>query len=170
MTFTPDHFNVWMEIPVSDLDKAVSFYNDVFKTELRRVTDMGPNEIAIFPAKERITGVELPGEYFGAYADGLVVEHGPVNDRLGDQPLLIVANPDAGGNVVVFNRSLADQTLTFELVDGELSDRETGSRWSYEGLAIDGPLTGSQLDAIDTVKVFWFAWFAFHPDTAVWTP
>lgn len=51
MTFAPDHFNVWMEIPVSDLDKAVSFYNDVFKTELRRVTDMGPNEFAAFPTQ-----------------------------------------------------------------------------------------------------------------------
>lgn len=64
MTFAPDHFNVWMEIPVSDLDKAVSFYNDVFKTELRRVIDMGPNEIAIFPTKELggIAGHLYPGK------------------------------------------------------------------------------------------------------------
>lgn len=64
MTFAPDHFNVWMEIPVSDLDKAVSFYNDVFKTELRRVIDMGPNEIAIFPTKEQggIAGHLYPGK------------------------------------------------------------------------------------------------------------
>jgi predicted enzyme related to lactoylglutathione lyase len=64
MTFTPDNFTVWMEIPVSDLNKAVSFYNDVFKTELRRVADMGPNEIAIFPAKEPggIAGHLYPGK------------------------------------------------------------------------------------------------------------
>jgi hypothetical protein len=64
MTFTPDNFNVWMEIPVSDLDRAVGFYNDVFKTELRRVTDMGPNEFAIFPAKEQggVSGHLYPGK------------------------------------------------------------------------------------------------------------
>ena len=64
MTFTPDHFTVWMEIPVSDLDKAISFYNDVFKTELKRVTDMGPNEFAMFPVKEQngIAGHLYPGK------------------------------------------------------------------------------------------------------------
>lgn len=52
MTFIPDHFTIWIEIPVSDMEKAVSFYNQVFQTELIRVTDMGPNEIAMFPAKD----------------------------------------------------------------------------------------------------------------------
>ena len=62
MTFVPDNFNVWMEIPVSDLDKAVSFYNEVFKTELTRVADMGPNEFAMFPAKDRgVAGHLYPG-------------------------------------------------------------------------------------------------------------
>jgi predicted enzyme related to lactoylglutathione lyase len=67
MTFAPDHFNVWMEIPVSDLEKAVSFYSDVFKTELRRVTDMGPNEFAIFPTKEQggVAGHLYPGKPAG---------------------------------------------------------------------------------------------------------
>ncbi len=49
MTFKPEHFTVWTEIPVSDLDKAIAFYNDVFKTELSLVTDMGPNPFAMFP-------------------------------------------------------------------------------------------------------------------------
>ncbi len=62
MTFVPDNFNVWMEIPVSDLDKAVGFYNEVFKTELMRIADMGPNEIAMFPAKDRgVAGHLYPG-------------------------------------------------------------------------------------------------------------
>ncbi|POF32326.1 VOC family protein [Roseibium marinum] len=52
MTFIPDHFTVWMEIPVTDLDKAVTFYNEVFQTELVRVADMGPNEFAMFPVKD----------------------------------------------------------------------------------------------------------------------
>jgi uncharacterized protein len=64
MTFMPDNFNVWMEIPVSDLDKAISFYNDVFKTELKLITDMGPNHIAIFPTKEDggVAGHLYPGK------------------------------------------------------------------------------------------------------------
>ena len=53
MTFKPDNFTVWMEIPVSDLDKAIGFYNKVLKTELNLVTDMGPNPVAMFPTKKR---------------------------------------------------------------------------------------------------------------------
>lgn len=52
MTFVPDHFTVWVEIPVSDLDKAITFYNEVFQTELALVTD-GPNNIAVFPTRDK---------------------------------------------------------------------------------------------------------------------
>lgn len=56
MTFAPDNFVVWFEIPVTDMDKATTFYNDVFQTELM-MQDMGPNMTAIFKAKEYEAGV-----------------------------------------------------------------------------------------------------------------
>lgn len=56
MSFQPDNFAVWMELPVTDLSKAIAFYNEVFQTELKLETDMGPNHIAMFPAKDG-TGV-----------------------------------------------------------------------------------------------------------------
>lgn len=63
MTFTPDNFTVWVEIPVSDLDRAIAFYNDVFGTDLTRVANMGPNEIAIFPTGDQsgVAGHLYPG-------------------------------------------------------------------------------------------------------------
>ena len=51
MTFKPDNFTVWIELPVTDLDKATTFYNDVFQTELIR-EDMAPNPIAMFPTAD----------------------------------------------------------------------------------------------------------------------
>ncbi|MEP1931244.1 MAG: VOC family protein [Roseibium sp.] len=64
MAYTPDHFTVWMEIPVTDLDKATEFYNKVFKTELNLVKDMGPNAFAMFPTKDGqgIAGHIYPGK------------------------------------------------------------------------------------------------------------
>lgn len=64
MSFKPENFTVWMEIPVTDLDKAIAFYNKVFKTELNKVSDMGPNEFAMFPTgpKEGIAGHLYPGK------------------------------------------------------------------------------------------------------------
>ena len=48
MSFNPEHFTVWTEIPVTDLDRAIAFYNTVFKTELKK-EESGPNPMAMFP-------------------------------------------------------------------------------------------------------------------------
>lgn len=63
MTFIPDDFVVWTEIPVTDLDRATTFYNSVFKTTLKR-EDMGPNPIAIFPTAgtNSVAGHLYPGK------------------------------------------------------------------------------------------------------------
>ena len=50
MTFTPAAFAVWFEIPVSDLDASVAFYNEVAQTKLE-IDNTGPNPMAIFPTK-----------------------------------------------------------------------------------------------------------------------
>jgi predicted enzyme related to lactoylglutathione lyase len=63
MTFKPDNFTVWIELPVTDLDKATAFYNDVFQTELIR-EDMAPNPIAMFPTADGkgVAGHLYPGK------------------------------------------------------------------------------------------------------------
>ncbi|MGR3803631.1 VOC family protein [Marinibacterium profundimaris] len=47
MTYHPDNFVVWTEIPTTDMDRAIGFYQAVLQTELT-VDDTGPNPIAIF--------------------------------------------------------------------------------------------------------------------------
>lgn len=56
MSFTPDHFTVWMEIPVTDMDRAIKFYDAVFKTELKK-DETGPNPMAMFPTSDPTTGI-----------------------------------------------------------------------------------------------------------------
>lgn len=48
-------------------------------------------------------------------------------------------------------------------------DRQTGSRWSVAGVAVDGPLEGRQLTTLAHQDAFWFAWAAFQPDTTLVT-
>ena len=55
-SFTPEHAAVWFEIPVSDLNAGMEFYNAVLQTELVK-TDMGPDTVAVFPNKEPGSGV-----------------------------------------------------------------------------------------------------------------
>ena len=50
-------------------------------------------------------------------------------------------------------------------MDGRLIDLQTESEWSYEGVAVSGPLEGTELTRMTIDPGFWFAWVAFHPDT-----
>lgn len=64
MSFQPENFTVWIELPVTDLDRATAFYNAVFLTDLKVVTDMGPNPIAMFqtPGDSGVAGHLYPGK------------------------------------------------------------------------------------------------------------
>ncbi|MCA1783866.1 MAG: DUF3179 domain-containing protein, partial [Intrasporangiaceae bacterium] len=52
-------------------------------------------------------------------------------------------------------------------VDGRFRDARSGSTFDLRGRALDGPLDGSQLDAVAHDDTFWFVWAAFKPDTEV---
>ncbi|MDQ3549847.1 MAG: DUF3179 domain-containing protein [Chloroflexota bacterium] len=121
-------------------------------------------------AKTRVSGVEIDDVTFGAYPDEAVTEHGPVNDILGGVALLVVADPTASNNLVIFERRVGGRELTFRRDGDALVDEETGTRWSFAGEALSGELSGAQLRAIIPIKGFWFAWYAFHQDTELWQP
>jgi len=55
MAHAPQNFTVWTEIPVTDVDRAIAFYNEVFGLELT-VDNSGPNPMAMFPTADG-TGV-----------------------------------------------------------------------------------------------------------------
>jgi hypothetical protein len=55
--------------------------------------------------------------------------------------------------------------LTFERCGEAFRDLETGSRWTIEGKAVDGPLKGSALTPLRWQYVRWHAWVYPHPQT-----
>ncbi|MEQ8968238.1 MAG: VOC family protein [Azospirillaceae bacterium] len=80
MSFAPKNFTVWAEIPVTDLDRAMTFYATVFDIDLTETTD-GPNPMAMFPSAEDGAGGHLyPGKP-AARGDGPTV-HFAVPDSL----------------------------------------------------------------------------------------
>ncbi len=56
MTFTPENAIVWAEIPVTDMDRAQSYYKAIGFADFAIMTD-GPNPIAIFQNKDHVKGV-----------------------------------------------------------------------------------------------------------------
>ncbi len=58
MTYQPEHFLVWGELPVTDLDRSIAFYKAVTLGEVTR-DDSGPNPMAVFQPKDMKTGIAL---------------------------------------------------------------------------------------------------------------
>lgn len=61
MSHTPANSVVWMELPVTDIDRSIDFYSTVFGYALK-LDETGPNPIAMFPADPSgVAGHLYPG-------------------------------------------------------------------------------------------------------------
>ena len=68
---------------------------------------------------------------------------------------------------------LDGRTLTFEArrrlrTKPEFYDKETGTRWSVEGKAEEGPLAGRQLTRFDSHMSQWYGWASYFPQTTIY--
>lgn len=132
------------------------------------------------PAKERVVGFGLDVAPTAVRLAPLLDE-GVVATELDGRPVVVWALPgtrsalDADtieegrdvGATGVFVAERNGDPLTFTRTDSGFVDAETASTWTVLGLAVDGPLAGTQLEALEHVDTFWFAWAAFSPDTKV---
>lgn len=100
-----------------------------------------------------------------------------VNDELSGVPLVV--NYDmASRTPFVWKRRVAIEIdgggkspvdLTFVLSPQGVQDSKTGSIWDVtSGLAIAGPLSGTQLQPATAIVSFTASWKRFHPDTSTW--
>ena len=81
----------------------------------------------------------------------------------------VLAEGRGVGTGLAYLRTVDGQVLTFEAVsDDVFTDRETGSTWDLLGMAIAGPLAGTQLASAVHTNELWFAWAAFNPDSQVY--
>ena len=105
----------WFEIPVTDLDRAVRFYESVFEIALERDTSDG-EEAAYFPAGDGpvgSAGALVKGESYVPTVDGTRV-YLEVADVDG-----AVARAIAAGGAVLYPATEVDDTLVAEIRDSE---------------------------------------------------
>jgi hypothetical protein len=74
---------------------------------------------------------------------------------------------------IAFESAVEGQTLTFAADDvspesAPFKDKETGTRWTIAGRAVDGPLRGKELTWVPSIQCRWYAWSGEHPETAVY--
>lgn len=114
----------------------------------------------------RVLGLVVAGRA-KAYALSLLARQGWTEDRLSGEPVLLVYDSDANAGAA-YSRVVRGRTLSFNRAGRFLVDRQTRSRWSRRsGRAVAGPLAGTVLRRLTSTNPFWFAWRAFHPQTAV---
>jgi len=101
---------VWFEIPVTDMPRAVRFYETLFQSSLIR-DDSGPIEMAIFPRRDEggTTGCLARGAMLKPGSDGTVVylNADPQLDRALERVKA------AGGEVLVPRTELPDDIGCF---------------------------------------------------------
>lgn len=118
--------------------------------------------------KEEVFGVAR-GADASAYRAVHVRDLGLVQDTVGATPVMLVQDEERG-TIDGFRRTVNDTTLDFQLVNGALRDTATGSAWTMEGVAVEGPLAGTALTPVTLTRSYWYTWSLFHPDTRIYRP
>jgi hypothetical protein len=94
-----------------------------------------------------------------------------VNERIGGVPVVVIHQP-ASETTTAYEARAKGQTLKFEAANAgatALTDAGTKSTWNAYGLAVKGPLKGTQLKPLILIPEFWFAWSQFRPGTRLFS-
>jgi hypothetical protein len=116
--------------------------------------------------RDVMLGIDAFGEA-RAYRYEQVVGEKLVIDRVGVEPMILLVGPD-GQSVRAFWPGDRPGEF-FRTSDGGMMDSGTGSRWNFQGCAVDGKLKGTCLERVEVIKDFWFDWRNYHPATSVYT-
>ena len=102
---------------------------------------------------------------------GLSTSGGVVNDDLAGTPIVVTAFQAEGSyGALAFSRVVDGSPLTFRTGSKGPIDGQTGSTWTYEGVAVEGPLAGSRLEFIPSHVSEWYVWAAHFPGIEIWSP
>ena len=118
--------------------------------------------------KELVIGLDQ-GQSPVAYAVSDLKDEKVINDTHEGEAIVVTLDPKTTASAA-FRREVGSRVLTFSSLDSQtMQDEETGSTWSAQrGVALEGPLAGTELAQLSSFASFWFAWTDFHPDTRLY--
>jgi hypothetical protein len=137
------------------------------------------------PERERVLGVAVGDDRvafpYSELRDRAVGDWAVVEEEVGGRPVVVlweqgavsaldapvIADSQAVGAVGAFLPRVDGRRLTLEARADGVFDLETGTRWNVLGRAVDGPLTGTELEPLVATDSYWFDWAAFFPSTRV---
>jgi hypothetical protein len=124
---------------------------------------------------ERVHAVQVNGEW-KAFSYGRLRRERVVQTSVGGRSVVILWEPGQAsaldtpviaegrdvGSANGFIPKAEGRSLDFRFEDGQITDRQTGSRWDTSGTAVSGPLAGHRLEPVPGTGHFWFSWNAFR--------
>ncbi|MBL0889056.1 MAG: DUF3179 domain-containing protein [Gemmatimonadaceae bacterium] len=123
------------------------------------------------PPKERVLGIVLEERGSLALPFGAMRTRGArasIPVVVGGESLVVLWD-GARETAAAFAPRVDSQQLSLRVVGESWRDDETGSAWTVDGIATDGPLAGQRLtQPAGSFVAYWFAWAAFYPDAALW--
>jgi hypothetical protein len=120
--------------------------------------------------REIMLGIEAFGAA-RAYRYDQVIREKLVRDFIGSEPVILLTGSD-GQSVRAFREKIPSigDTAFYRDPDATMIDSSTGSRWNFQGCAVDGKAKGTCLERVAIIKDFWFDWRNYHPATSVYRP
>ncbi len=144
------------------IDNYASYYNST-AAGLTNGLDLDER----LPLKVSVIGVSHE-EQAVAYPFSLLRRERVINDQVGDLSVVVIFVAE-GETGLVFDRTVAQQMLTFRYIDEQLVDEQTGSVWdAWQGIAVSGPLEGQLLLRVPSTRSFWFGWRDWYPGTRIY--
>ena len=118
------------------------------------------------PIKEQIFGLSI-GDDARAYRRSTVALAKVVNDTVGGQDVVIVALDGGGGAI----RAYDGGNLTFEVAGEGLLMDNNRKQWRISEDSLNNAQEPTQsLERLPSRDAYWFGWYAFYPQTDVYTP
>mgnify|MGYP002402399753 CR=1 FL=1 len=117
--------------------------------------------------KEMVVGLDNEGQY-KAYILHQIESTKIINDKVGNKSIVLISLYPR--MVRAYSPIINSQTLDFQYdaTTNKIFDKQTGSQWNFDGIAVNGQLKGKQLTRLPFDEGFWFSWAAFHPQTRIY--
>ncbi len=117
--------------------------------------------------KEMVVGLDNGAQY-KAYILHQIESSKVINDKVGNKSIVLFSLYPR--MVRTYSPIIKSQTLDFQYnaSANKILDKQTGSQWNFDGIAVNGQLKGKQLTRLPFDEGFWFSWAAFHPQTRIY--
>ena len=87
-----------------------------------------------------------------------------IQDSLPNNPIVILLESDTA-SFHAYSSVINNEILIFRIKQDSIWDVNTGSKWSYEGVCLDGKLKGKVLKSVRCYQEFLHSWEFFHPQS-----